>query len=77
MKFRFESTVMLPIDSIWGVGYLGLAKGSIVATLKGSNLIIGHAEIPELIIRLVLRNHVKIDALGIARQAECLRRLIL
>jgi hypothetical protein len=64
MKFRFESTVMLKVDPFAGCGYLGLAKGSITATLKISNLIIGDAEIPE-IIRLALRNHVKIDALGL------------
>src|ERR1700733_5220156 len=55
---------------------LGLAKGSIAATLKVGSLIIGHTEIPELVIRLALRNHVKIDALGIGREAECLSNLI-
>jgi hypothetical protein len=33
MKFRFESTVMLPVE-ICGCGHLGLAKRSIAATLK-------------------------------------------
>src|SRR6202042_1511682 len=47
-----------------------------VCCWPSASVIIAHPEILELIIRLALRNHVNIDALGIGIQAECLSDLI-
>ena len=61
----------LPVD-----GHLGLAKRRVAAALKVGRFIARHAEVPELVVRLALRDDVEVHPLDVARQIEGPRDLV-
>jgi len=48
----------------------------VATTLKVGGLVVGYAEVPELVVGLTLRDDVEVNAFHIGGQVECLRDLV-
>ena len=55
---------------------LSLAEGGVAAALERAGLVVGHAEVPELIVDLALGNYVEINLLYVAWQIDGLADLV-